>query len=206
MNYLRADKSAHGFLKGFPTELDPIKGVLASETVRFTGGLHFYKNGSLYREVIEGQPQYVGPPSPEIDAAWKSLLKGQYMNLVGNEASSMVGHTWKDDHGNYEVALDVMHTLHCVNKVRMALDPDYYKEEESPRIHRMHVDHCLDYLRQTVQYVGIVEFDKDVSDEEVEEVNMTGDAVGKLEKVTEYLRCRRRQRKTKQPLKRSSPD
>ncbi|KXH34551.1 hypothetical protein CSIM01_00462 [Colletotrichum simmondsii] len=143
-----------GFLQGFPTELEPIKGVLASETVRFTGGLHFYKNGTLYREVIEGQPQYVGPPSPEIDAAWKSLLKGQYMNLVGSEASSMVGRTWKDSHGNYEVALDVMHTLHCVNKVRMALDPDYYKEEESPRIHRMHVDHCLDYLRQTVQCHG----------------------------------------------------
>ncbi|KAK1501471.1 hypothetical protein CTAM01_05695 [Colletotrichum tamarilloi] len=134
--------------------IEPIKGVLASETVRFTGGLHFYKNGTLYREVIEGQPQYVGPPSPEIDAAWKSLLKGQYMNLVGSEASSMVGRTWKDSHGNYEVALDVMHTLHCVNKVRMALDPDYYKEEESPRIHRMHVDHCLDYLRQTVQCHG----------------------------------------------------
>ncbi|KAF4783173.1 hypothetical protein HER10_EVM0006972 [Colletotrichum scovillei] len=76
------------------------------------------------------------------------------MNLVGSEASSMVGRTWKDSHGNYEVALDVMHTLHCVNKVRMALDPDYYKEEESPRIHRMHVDHCLDYLRQTVQCHG----------------------------------------------------
>lgn len=55
----------------------------------------------------------------------------------------------------------------------MALDPDYYREEESPRIHRMHVgkpcfflklqktvrlitalDHCLDYLRQTVQCHG----------------------------------------------------
>ncbi|KAK0368115.1 hypothetical protein CLIM01_14532 [Colletotrichum limetticola] len=66
-----------GFLQGFPTELGPIKSVLASETVSFTGGLHFYKNGSLYREIIEGQPQYVGPPSPEIDAAWKNLLKGE---------------------------------------------------------------------------------------------------------------------------------
>ncbi|KAK0378842.1 hypothetical protein CLIM01_03813 [Colletotrichum limetticola] len=155
-----------GFLKGFPTEL----GVLASETVRFTGGLHFYKNGTLYREVIEGQPQYVGPPSPEIDAAWKSLLKGQYMNLVGSEASSMVGRTWKDSHGNYEVACDAYPPLRgkvpqtrdmsaamtntSKNKVRMALDPDYYKEDESPRIHRMHVDHCLDYLRQTVQCHG----------------------------------------------------
>jgi hypothetical protein len=86
-----------GFLKGFTTELgisvhpndtsdhqltmrfftDPIKGVLASETVRFTGGLHFHKNGTLYRETIEGQPQYVGPPSPEIDSAWNRLLKGK---------------------------------------------------------------------------------------------------------------------------------
>ncbi|KAM0145502.1 hypothetical protein ACHAQE_011237 [Botrytis cinerea] len=103
-----------GFLKGFTTELDPIKNILSEETVRFTGGLHFHKNGTLYREIIEGEPQYVGEPSPEIDSAWNQLLKGQYMNLVGDEATSMVERTWKDEHGNYEVALDVMHTLHCV--------------------------------------------------------------------------------------------
>ncbi|KAK6592618.1 hypothetical protein H4I96_11849 [Botrytis cinerea] len=143
-----------GFLKGFTTELDPIKNVLSEETVRFTGGLHFHKNGTLYRETIEGEPQYVGEPSPEIDSAWNQLLKGQYMNLVGDEATSMVERTWKDEHGNYEVALDVMHTLHCVNKVRMALDPEYYPRKESHRIHRMHVDHCIDYLRQTVQCHG----------------------------------------------------
>ncbi|TGO16132.1 hypothetical protein BPAE_0517g00030 [Botrytis paeoniae] len=104
----------NGFLKGFTTELDPIKSVISEQTVRFTGGLHYHKNGTLYRETIEGEPQYVGNPSPEIDAAWNQLLKGQYMNLVGDEASSMTDRTWKDDHGNYEVALDVMHTLHCV--------------------------------------------------------------------------------------------
>jgi hypothetical protein len=86
-----------GFLKGFTTELgisvylndssghqltircckDPIKSALATETVRFTGGLHYHKNGTLYRETIEGQPQYVGEPSPEIDSAWNRLLKGK---------------------------------------------------------------------------------------------------------------------------------
>ncbi|EMR81581.1 hypothetical protein BcDW1_9835 [Botrytis cinerea BcDW1] len=83
---------------------DPIKNILSEETVRFTGGLHFHKNGTLYRETIEGEPQYVGEPSPEIDSAWNQLLKGQYMNLVGDEATSMVERTWKDEHGNYEVA------------------------------------------------------------------------------------------------------
>ncbi|TIC90053.1 hypothetical protein CH35J_012364 [Colletotrichum higginsianum] len=146
---LEAGRIDSGFLQGFPTELDPVKSVLASETVRFTGGLHYHPNGTLYRETIAGEPQYVGAPSPEVDLAWDTLLKGQYMNLNGNEASTMVGRTWKDDSGNYEVALDVMHTLHCVNKIRKALDPEYYHESESPRIHRMHVDHCLDYLRQT---------------------------------------------------------
>ncbi|TQN64530.1 hypothetical protein CSHISOI_10941, partial [Colletotrichum shisoi] len=115
---LEAGRIDSGFLQGFLTELDPVKGVLASETVRFTGGLHYHPNGTLYRETVAGEPQYVGAPSPDIDSAWDTLLKGN---------------------GNYEVALDVMHTLDCVNKIRKALDPGYYHESESPWIHRMHV-------------------------------------------------------------------
>ncbi|THV45576.1 hypothetical protein BGAL_0473g00050 [Botrytis galanthina] len=121
-----------GFLKGFTTELDPIKSVISEQTVRFTGGLHYHKNGTLYREAIEGEPQYVGSPSPEIDAAWNQLLKGQYMNLVGDEASSMTDRTWKDDHCNYEVALDVMHTLHCVTTVSTISDRLCSAMETSP--------------------------------------------------------------------------
>lgn len=92
--------------------------------VWFTGGLHYTKEGHLYREIIEGEPQYVGAPTPEIDAAWDQLLKGrlepwglgtrlvvanvklpgQYINLVGEDAATMVGRTWQDELGQYEVA------------------------------------------------------------------------------------------------------
>ncbi|KAK2013578.1 hypothetical protein LZ32DRAFT_529941 [Colletotrichum eremochloae] len=92
-----------GFLKGFDTVLDPIKGTLTSEIKTFTGGLYFTENDTLYREIIKGEPQYVGTPSPEIDAAWDRLLNGTFMNLDGPEASSMIGRTWKDHHGSYMV-------------------------------------------------------------------------------------------------------
>jgi hypothetical protein len=88
----------------------------------FTGGLHFDQNGDVYREVIEDEPQYVGYPSPEIEAAWDSLLKGMYkaslafvvlvdqciciglyVNLVGNESSTLRDKTWHDQYGKYEI-------------------------------------------------------------------------------------------------------
>ncbi|KAK1458435.1 hypothetical protein CCUS01_09300 [Colletotrichum cuscutae] len=53
MNFFKADKSTQQ-RADIKIYIEPIKGVLASETVRFTGGLHFYKNGTLYREVIIG--------------------------------------------------------------------------------------------------------------------------------------------------------
>ncbi|KAK1951989.1 hypothetical protein LY78DRAFT_731607 [Colletotrichum sublineola] len=49
-----------------------------------------------------------------------------------------------------------MHALHCVNKVRMALDPDYYTFTESPETRRAHIDHCIDYLRQSAECHGDV--------------------------------------------------
>ncbi|KAK1951988.1 hypothetical protein LY78DRAFT_594550 [Colletotrichum sublineola] len=102
-NRLKDARVDSGFLKGFPTELDSIKGILARETVTFTGGLFFTDNDTLWRDKPEGQPQYVGAPSPEIDAAWEKLLNGTFMNLIGPDALDVIGRTWQDYHGNYMV-------------------------------------------------------------------------------------------------------
>jgi hypothetical protein len=45
--------------------------------LEFTGGIEEDENGHLYRAKPPGQPQFVGPPSPEIDAAWLDLMKGK---------------------------------------------------------------------------------------------------------------------------------
>jgi hypothetical protein len=55
---------------------EPAKSTIEPVQISFTGGLHYDEQGHLFREVIGNEPQYVGPPSPEIDAAWDDLLKG----------------------------------------------------------------------------------------------------------------------------------
>lgn len=45
--------------------------------LEFTGGIEEDENGHLYLAIPPGQPQFVGPPSPEIDAAWLDLMKGK---------------------------------------------------------------------------------------------------------------------------------
>jgi hypothetical protein len=39
--------------------------------------LELNETGKLHRIIDQGQPQYVGPPTPEIDAAWDKLMLGK---------------------------------------------------------------------------------------------------------------------------------
>lgn len=47
---------------------------------------------------------------------------------------------------------DVLHSLHCLNAIRKHLDMDYYAESMSlpPEYRRIHIDHCVDHLRQAL--------------------------------------------------------
>jgi hypothetical protein len=65
---------------------------------------------------------------------------------------------------------DMFHSLHCLNAVRMALDADYYSKHKSHHAkleedtknspifpdnwNHIHIDHCLDQLRQAIQCHG----------------------------------------------------
>ena len=46
------------------------------ETIRFDGTAGFKDNGEIYRIYDHSQPQYVGEPSPEIDANWNYIVHG----------------------------------------------------------------------------------------------------------------------------------
>ena len=45
--------------------------------VKFTGGLKFDDNGTTYRAVDPLVTQYVGEPTPELDRAWRALIRGK---------------------------------------------------------------------------------------------------------------------------------
>lgn len=59
-----------------------------------------------------------------------------------------------DDGGGYLAVVDVFHELHCLNYIREYLHRDYYDMRETPGIQTLHVDHCIDTLRQTLMCHG----------------------------------------------------
>lgn len=53
----------------------------------------------MYREYPKSEPIYFGPPSPEIDMAWRELLYGAGVDHTGEEAANIKDITWKEPQG-----------------------------------------------------------------------------------------------------------
>ncbi|KAI8633233.1 hypothetical protein F5Y19DRAFT_471501 [Xylariaceae sp. FL1651] len=121
--------------------------------IRFSGALTYDENGTLFNEHTPGEKLWVGEPSPEIDATWDSLEDVFYVLLDGDEADKVRDHTILEN-GYWLTGLDVFHQLHCLDTLRRGLHPEYYPIQASPRTERLHLDHCIDYLRQTLMCHG----------------------------------------------------
>ncbi|KAJ6540151.1 hypothetical protein DFH09DRAFT_1368557 [Mycena vulgaris] len=105
------------------------------------------------------------PPSPALDQAWSDLYNFGISRITKDEAARLPNktHAIPGDDGHYIAELDVFHNLHCLNKIRMALDPDYYPDWRvsttnnwipSQKNATEHVSHCVDWIRQSVQCAG----------------------------------------------------
>ena len=58
--------------------------------VHFTGGLHWDENGTLIRNPIpDGKgPEWVGPPSPEMDALWDQVTDSKPLTVAFHLSNS----------------------------------------------------------------------------------------------------------------------
>ena len=69
----------------------------------------------------------------EIDAAWEDLTRDRYFLLSDQEALEAYGadpsQYWNVHHGGYIAGLDVLHSLHCLNHLRMSLYPKVYPQD-----------------------------------------------------------------------------
>ncbi|KAF7349870.1 hypothetical protein MVEN_01287500 [Mycena venus] len=99
--------------------------------------------------------------SPELDQMWSDLYNYGVSRITKEEAAHLPNktHAIPGDPGHYIAELDVFHNLHCLNKVRMALDPDYYPDWRistsnnhipTQKNATEHVAHCIDWLRQSI--------------------------------------------------------
>ncbi|KAK3111430.1 hypothetical protein LTR53_013339 [Teratosphaeriaceae sp. CCFEE 6253] len=152
--------SSCGYQEGFKTDVGAIRATP-------DGNRMYVPEPALDRQ---GRP-FTGPPSAEIDAAWHDMIYGRYVKFTDLEVNKLNG-----DRGvppllalpvssnadseydlvpqiGYYGGPDMLHSLHCINGLRKHLDMDYYNASmpDLPKVYvRMHIDHCLEQLRQAV--------------------------------------------------------
>ncbi|EED18587.1 conserved hypothetical protein [Talaromyces stipitatus ATCC 10500] len=163
---LESSKRNSTYETGFDTELEEMKPSIKLHQKRYTGAIRDLPNGTLYMAFNSSEPRYVGPPSPEIDDAWQNLLKGRYIHFTNDETAWL--NTDRDtptgtleqlpSHGHsisttgYYGGPDMLHSLHCINAIRQHIGMDYYHDEHvawlPEEYRRMHIDHCIEQLRQ----------------------------------------------------------
>jgi len=97
---------------------------------------------------------YSGKPSDDIDNAWDDLLSGINIRVSRTELKKTNQTSVRFPRSQYYLGwLEVSHQLHCVKYLRQAVYRDHYFPDtpEKEEAHWfLHVDHCLELLRQAV--------------------------------------------------------
>ncbi|KAH7336737.1 hypothetical protein BKA65DRAFT_402190 [Rhexocercosporidium sp. MPI-PUGE-AT-0058] len=141
----------HSYETGFALELDPVKPEIEIVQRTYGGEIQVDEDGNYF---TDGRGDlYGGAPSPAVDDAWHSLLEGLNIGFTSSEVD-LGNSTFKwPGSGDYFSGLEVFHSLHCLNRVREALYPEYYDNPEHPNnpSRRDHLEHCINHIREGIQ-------------------------------------------------------
>ncbi|KAF9806897.1 hypothetical protein IEO21_08481 [Rhodonia placenta] len=127
-------------------------------------------NGTLdYPSVFRGEP------SPELDAAWDKIASAPLPFRVTSEMLAKIGQPERpssvkfpdEDGGGFMATIEVSHHIHCLNMLRKHTYFEYYESidasvTDGPELYRMHLDHCIEMLRQNILCtadVGVITYD-----------------------------------------------
>ncbi|KAI1148706.1 hypothetical protein F4825DRAFT_454176 [Nemania diffusa] len=136
---------------GYSTDFRPARIAANSVERTFTGSPSFDKERGEYIPSHSPSLEYIGS-SPQVNKAWAELIKNRYFLLTDDEARETLGENytefWDEPRGGYLGGLDMFHTLHCLDHIRMSLYPDKYDLHAHDHIHQVH---CVDHLRQLIQ-------------------------------------------------------
>ncbi|KAG2032710.1 hypothetical protein BDR03DRAFT_1094767 [Suillus americanus] len=128
----------------------------ANEAIESKGIVRF--NGSWDRHSV-----YRGNPSPDLEVAWNRVTAdGRFMSMTleqlietGEEPAPFMARYPEEYSGDYLATVEVIHQLHCINMVRQSSWGDHYLADDpdfilSPDGWRIHLDHCIEFLRQII--------------------------------------------------------
>ncbi|EOO03145.1 hypothetical protein UCRPA7_1339 [Phaeoacremonium minimum UCRPA7] len=122
----------------------------------------------FFNGTINFKEKWAGPPSDARDKLWQSMIYADVWIPITDEDVKNMGKDpksvtrvppqYRNDYGDGAlVVLDFAHQMHCLDLVRKYTYYDYYMEKQDeeafsnpPHVLRVHIDHCIDMLRQFV--------------------------------------------------------
>ncbi|KAH8668671.1 hypothetical protein BX600DRAFT_510744 [Xylariales sp. PMI_506] len=124
------------------------------DTVYFNGTINF-------------KEKWAGPPNDDRDKMWHSMVYDVWIPITDEDVTNMgkdpksvtrVPPQYRKDYGDGAiVVMEFAHQMHCLDLVRKYTYYDYYMEKQDeeafgnpPHVLRVHIDHCIDMLRQFV--------------------------------------------------------
>ncbi|KAH9904442.1 hypothetical protein F4778DRAFT_732459 [Xylariomycetidae sp. FL2044] len=137
---------------GFDSDLGAIKPEIGLTQYSYSGGVQLNDDGEFMTDDSD-KKKYVGHPTPEVDQAWRDLMLGLNIDLDSAEIGSSPDTFQWPESGLYFSGLEVYHSLHCLNRLRQALYPEYYNIFNDPHdpSREDHIGHCINHLRQAIQ-------------------------------------------------------
>ncbi|RWA09506.1 hypothetical protein EKO27_g5598 [Xylaria grammica] len=120
-----------------------------------------YEHHVFDRSRGEDKTPFQGWPSDEIDKTWQDAYIAGMLTTVDHDTAKQLPEETErlpvpGREDEYLVTLDVFHQMHCLDIVRMALYPQRYDKSfylangTIDYCKWLHVDHCIDQLRQAL--------------------------------------------------------
>ncbi|KAL9622775.1 MAG: hypothetical protein Q9160_002894 [Pyrenula sp. 1 TL-2023] len=155
--YISHQRDSLGHNSAFPQTLySPAQDAISYQLNTFESGFH--------------QSDFTGKPTPDLDARWRSLYRVGNSRITKSEAAQLPNKTIAAVAGlddDYLVVISVFHDLHCLDRLRQALwyfhDPAWNQTSNPFLIPRppayapnglngiVHLDHCINIIRQSLQ-------------------------------------------------------
>ncbi|KAK3351077.1 hypothetical protein B0H65DRAFT_567985 [Neurospora tetraspora] len=112
----------------------------------------------VFHNNFEDKTRWQGPPNDEVDKAWRDLyIDIGVIKIPKEDAEKLPNQTLPipGEEDGYIVGLEVYHQLHCLDLIRKHFYPERYggdrdMTEQQRKEYWIHLEHCIDNLRQTI--------------------------------------------------------